>query len=167
MGALGINPIELLAQLVNFLIVLYLLNRLAFRPIIRVLDERRQRIEAGLRDAENARRERELAGQERAAALGEARREAADILARAQKAAEDLRQADLAATRQELERLRERAAAEIESEKQRAIADLRAEVADLALAAAGKVVGESMSDERQRRLVQEFLRAPDAEESLG
>ena len=63
----------------------------------------------------------------------------------------------LVATREELERLRVRAAAEIEAEKTRAIADVRAEVADLALLAAGKVVGESMTDERQRRLVEEFL----------
>jgi F-type H+-transporting ATPase subunit b len=53
--------------------------------------------------------------------------------------------------------MRVRAAEEIESEKQRAIADLRAEVADLALAAAGKVVRESMTGDRQRRLVEEFL----------
>jgi len=68
------------------------------------------------------------------------------------------RDADIAATREELERMRDRAAAEIDAEKHRAIADLRAEVADLALAAAGKVVGESMTGDRQRRLVEEFLR---------
>ena len=56
--------------------------------------------------------------------------------------------------------MRARATADIESEKQRAIADLRAEVADLALAAAGRVVGETMTDERQRRLVDEFLAEP-------
>ena len=64
----------------------------------------------------------------------------------------------MAATREELERLRVRAAAEIEAEKVRAITEVLAEVADLALLAAGKVVGETMSDERQRRLVEEFLR---------
>jgi F-type H+-transporting ATPase subunit b len=53
--------------------------------------------------------------------------------------------------------MRERATGEIEAEKQRAIAELRGEVADLALAAAGRVVGESMTDQRQRRLVEEFL----------
>jgi F-type H+-transporting ATPase subunit b len=70
---------------------------------------------------------------------------------------QESREADIAATRKELEALRTRATADIEAEKHRAIADLRAEVADLALAAAGRVVGESMDDERQRRLVQEFL----------
>jgi F-type H+-transporting ATPase subunit b len=71
--------------------------------------------------------------------------------------AQETRDADIAATRDELDRMRVRAAAEIESEKTRAIADVRAEVADLALLAAGRVVGETMSDERQRRLVEEFL----------
>jgi F-type H+-transporting ATPase subunit b len=54
--------------------------------------------------------------------------------------------------------MRERAAGEIEAEKTRAIADVRAEVADLALQAAGRVVGETMTSERERRLVEEFLR---------
>jgi len=55
--------------------------------------------------------------------------------------------------------MRQRATSEIDAEKQRAIAELRGEVADLALAAASRVVGESMTDERQRRLVNEFLTA--------
>ncbi len=63
----------------------------------------------------------------------------------------------MAATREELDRMRERAAAEIDAEKQRAITELRSEVADLALAAAGRVVGESMTGDRQRRLVADFL----------
>ena len=76
---------------------------------------------------------------------------------------EDSRARDLAATREEIDRIRERATAEIQAEKQRALGELRAEVADLALAAASKVVGESLDDERQRRLVQEFL----AESGVG
>ena len=76
---------------------------------------------------------------------------------RAQKVAQESRDADIAATKAELERMRVRAAAEIEAEKVRAIADVRGEVADLALLAAGRVVGESMTDDRQRRLVEEFI----------
>jgi F-type H+-transporting ATPase subunit b len=73
----------------------------------------------------------------------------------------------MAATREELERMRTRATAEIEAEKGRAIADLRAEVADLALAAAGKVVGESMTDDRQRKLVADYLAETSAPEPKG
>jgi F-type H+-transporting ATPase subunit b len=160
MEALGISGLALLAQIINFLIILYLLNRIAVGPITRILAERRARIEQGMKDAEQARADREQAEQERLNALQEARREANDILARAQRVAQETREQDIAATRAELDRMRERATADIEAEKQRALTDLRAEVADLALAAAGKVVGESMNAERQRRLVEEFLAAP-------
>jgi F-type H+-transporting ATPase subunit b len=134
-----------------------LLSTFALTPLRRILDERRTRIEEGLRDAEQARRDRESAEAERVAALQEARREANDILARAQKVAQDARDADIAATKAELERLRERAAGEIEAEKQRAINELRAEVGDLALRAASRVVGETLTSEREKRLVKEFL----------
>jgi F-type H+-transporting ATPase subunit b len=136
-------------------VILYLF---AFGPVRRMLDQRRARIEQGLKDAEQARRDRDSAEAERVTALQEARREANEIVSRAQKVASETREADIAATREELDRMRERATAEIDAEKQRAIADLRAEVADLALAAASRVVGEEMNESRQRRLVQEFLR---------
>lgn len=153
-----INFFWIITQALSFLIFLAILYVVAFRRIGGVLEERRSRIEQGLADAEQARKDRERAEQERLATLAEARREANEILARAQKVSQETRDRDIAATREELERMRTRAASEIEAEKQRAVADLRAEVADLALAAAGRVVGESMTDDRQRRLVQDFLR---------
>jgi F-type H+-transporting ATPase subunit b len=156
-GGLTINFFWVIVSALNFIVFFALIWAFAFKPISRMLDDRRERIEQGLNDAEQARRDRENAEQERLATLAEARREANEILARAQKVAQETREADINATRQELERMRASAAADIEAEKQRAVADLRAEVADLALAAAGRVVGESMTAERQRRLVQEFL----------
>jgi F-type H+-transporting ATPase subunit b len=146
-GVLAINFFWIIVASINFLVFAALLY----------LADRRDRIEQGLRDAEQARRDRESAEQERLAALAEARREANEILARAQKMAQETRDADIAATREELERMRSRASDEIEAEKSRALAELRGEVADLALAAASKVVNESMTGDRQRRLVEEFL----------
>ena len=157
-GGLQINLFWIIVAALNFALLLVALWVLAFKPVSRMLDERRTRIETGLRDAEQARRDRDQAGAERVAALAEARREANDILNRAQKVAQETRDADIAATREELERLRQRATGDIQAEKQRAMADLRAEVANLALSAAGKVIGESMDDPRQRRFVEEFLR---------
>jgi F-type H+-transporting ATPase subunit b len=153
-----INLFWIITQALSFLIFLAILYFAALKRIGGVLEERRQRIEQGLKDAEQARVDRERAAEEHAKALAEARREANEIIARAQKVSEETREADLAATREELERLRVRAQTDIEAEKGRAIADLRAEVANLALEAAGKVIGESMDDPRQRRLVEEFLR---------
>jgi len=152
-----INFFQVIIAAANFVVFLVLIWTFAFKPVSKMLSDRRERIEQGLKDAEQARRDRENAESERVATLTEARREANDILARAQKVAQETRDADITATKEELERLRGRAAAEIEAEKSRAIADVRAEVADLALLAAGRVVGETMSDARQRRLVEEFL----------
>jgi F-type H+-transporting ATPase subunit b len=157
-AGLAINFFWIIVATLNFTVLLVILSLFAFGPLRRMLEERRARIEQGLRDAEQARRDRDSAESERVAALQEARREANEIVSRAQKVASETREADIAATREELDRMRERATAEIDAEKQRAIADLRAEVADLALAAATRVVGEEMNESRQRRLVQEFLR---------
>lgn len=141
----------------NFIFFLVVLWMLAWKPVTAMLDERRTKIEQGLRDAEAARLQLERSAASAAEEIAAARREAREIVDRAQRVAQETRETDMAATREELERMRVRAAAEIEAEKGRAIADLRAEVADLALAAAGRVVRESMDGERQRRLVAEFL----------
>ncbi|MEA2609169.1 MAG: F-type H+-transporting ATPase subunit b [Chloroflexota bacterium] len=160
-----INLFQVIIAAANFVVFLAIIWTFAFKPVSKMLADRKARIEQGLKDAEQARRDRENAEAERVAALTEARREANDILARAQKVAQETRDADIAATKEELERMRVRAAADIEAEKVRAIADVRAEVADLALRAAGRVVGETMSDERQRRLVEEFLKSSAAKGS--
>ena len=152
-----INLFQVVIAAANFVVFLALIWTFAFKPVSKMLDDRKARIQQGLEDAEQARRDREHAEEGRVAALQEARREANEILARSQKLADESRERDLAATREELERIRVRASADLEAEKLRAIADVRAEVADLALRAAGRVVGETMTDDRQRRLVEEFL----------
>jgi F-type H+-transporting ATPase subunit b len=155
-----INLFWIIVSAANFIVFFLIVRRLAFSGLTGTLEERRSRIEQGLQDAEQARVDRESAEQERLAAISEARREANEIINRAQKVAAETREQDIAATRDELARLKERATAEIEAEKQRAIGELRGEVTDLALAAAGKVVRESMTGDRQRRLVEEFLAGP-------
>jgi F-type H+-transporting ATPase subunit b len=159
-GGLAINFFWIAVASLNFLVFVVILYLAFGKQVSGMLAARRDRIEQGLRDADQAKRDRESAEQERLAALTEARREANDILARAQKVAQETRDADIAATREELERMRVRASDEIAAEKQRALAELRGEVADLALQAAGRVVRETMTDQRQRRLVEEFLADP-------
>jgi F-type H+-transporting ATPase subunit b len=152
-----INVFWVIVAAVNFIVFLGLIWVIFFRPVSALLESRRVRIEEGLRDADAARVEREQAASERLATLTAARQEANEVLARAQKQADENRERALADTRGEIERLRERATADIESERQRALADVRAQVADLALLAAGRVVGETMTGQRERRLVDEFL----------
>ena len=152
-----INVFWIVAQAGSFLLFLVIVYLIAFRRIGGILEERRSRIEQGLKDADQARVDREQAATERLAVLTEARRESEEILARAQKVADESRQRDLTETRTQIDQLRERAAADIAAERDRALAEVRAQVAELALLAAGRVVGETMNDQRERRLVEEFL----------
>ena len=99
-----INLFWVIVSALNFLLFFALIWSFAFKPVSKMLADRKERIEQGLKDAEQARRDRENAETERVAALTEARREANEILTRAQKVAQETRDADIAATREELER---------------------------------------------------------------
>ena len=156
-AGLTINLFWIIVAAVNFIVFAALAWYFGFRGLTRTLESRRERIEQGLKDADTARRDRETAADQRQAILSEARREAGDIVARAQRLADESREQELVETRAELDRLRQQAVTEIDAERQRAIADVRGQVAELALAAAGKVVGETMTDARERRLVDDFL----------
>ncbi len=155
--AFDINLVGLVFQVINFLLLLYLLNRFMFKPLLARMDERAAKIEKGLEDAEAAARDRELARAEREAAVSEARKEAAEMLARSNKIAEDTRNEILSEARSEAEKVTQRAREEINAEKEKAMSELRSQVADLALEAAAKLVRSDMNATTQRRLVEEFL----------
>jgi F-type H+-transporting ATPase subunit b len=155
--AFGVDLPKLAFQIVNFLLLLYLLNRFLFKRVFALLDERRARISKGLEDAETAARDRELARAEREAAVDEARKEAAAMISRATKIAEDSRNEIVADAKREAEKVVARAREEIVAEKEKAMSQLRAQVADLALEAAGKLVRAQMNEPTQRRLVEQFL----------
>jgi F-type H+-transporting ATPase subunit b len=156
-GGLTINFFWIIVAATNFIVFFYIAYKLVLVPVGERLADRRDRIEQGLRDADAARRDREAAADQRAAVLAEARREASEIVVRAQKLADEQREKGVLDTQAEIERLRQNALADIEAERLRALADVRSQVADLALLAAGKVVGETMSSDREKRLVDEFL----------
>lgn len=158
-----INLFWILISASTFIVFAGIAWYFGFRGLTTNMETRRARIEQGLRDADEARREREAAAGERQKTLTEARREAQEILARAQRLADEEHERGIAETHAEIERQREQAVSEINAERQRAVAEVRAQVADLALLAAGKVVGETMNDERQRRLVEQFLAEVTAE----
>ena len=154
---MSINFFWVIVAALNFIFFLALMTVFAFNPIAKILFARQARIEQGLADADQARKDRDATAAQQAQIIGEARREAQALITAAQKSAQDLRTADIAATREELSRIREKATADIAAERDRALADLRAQVADLALTAAGKLVSEEMNDARQRRLVEGYL----------
>ena len=155
--AFGVDVWKLAFQIVNFLILLYLLNRFLFKSVLRRIDERQSRLSQGLEDATAAARDRELARAEREAAMAEARHESDALVQRAAKTAEATSAEILARAKASAEQVTARAREEIAAEKDRALAEIRGEVADLALEAAGKLVGSEMDAPTQRRLVEQFL----------
>jgi F-type H+-transporting ATPase subunit b len=166
-GGLTVNLFWVIVAGANFAIFAYIAFKVVLVPLGGRLSDRRDRIEQGLKDADAARRDREAAADQRQGIINEARREASDIVQRAQKVSDETREKGLADTQIEIERMRERAVADIDVERKRVLADVRSEVAELALMAAGKVVGETMSKEREKRLVTEFLTQVSAEAPAG
>ena len=156
-AGLSFNLFWILVSAANFGFFIIVLRAAALGPITKMLDERRERIERGLRDAADAALAKGRAIEAADASLAEARRESNEIRANAEKAAAQIREGQVVALKQELEKMRADATAEIEAARVSALASIRSEVADLAISAATKVVGASMDGDRQRALVGEFL----------
>lgn len=157
MEALGISVPGLLAQFVNFILLLIILRVVAYKPILKMLDERSARIRASVEGAEEVKRQAAHTEEELARRLAEARRDGQEIIAQAQKIADRTRQEEVEKTRTELDHLRAKALEDIERERERAVLELRKQVADLALFAAERVVGRSLDRTAHYRLVDEAL----------
>jgi F-type H+-transporting ATPase subunit b len=155
---LGINLGYLISQIVNFTLLAVLLYFVAYKPILRMLDERSERIKKGLEDAETASRQAAQMEQEFERRLSEARRQGQEIVAQATRMSEKTRQELLAQARQEANAQIEKAKEEIARERELAMSELRQQVADLSLAIAQKVIGAALDEHRHRQLVADFLR---------
>lgn len=140
-----------------FLLLLFLLAKFAFPPILGYAAAREQRIQETLDAARQEREAAEQMVQEQRAELTRAREQGQQLIADAQKAAERIRKETLDKARGEQEELITRAKSEIEAEKARAIDALRREAVDLAIAAASKLVERKLDTEEDRRIVTEFL----------
>jgi F-type H+-transporting ATPase subunit b len=155
--ALGINLGYLISQIVNFTLLAVLLYFVAYKPILRMLDERSARIKQGLEDAELASRRAAEMEQEFEQRLAEARKEGQEIIAQATQMSEKARQEILDTAREEARAQVEKAKEEISRERELAMSELRQQVADLSLSISEKVIGESLDQQRQRELIAEFL----------
>jgi F-type H+-transporting ATPase subunit b len=155
--ALGINLGYLISQIVNFALLAVLLYFVAYKPILRMLDQRSERIKQGLEDAEQASRRAAEMEQEFEQRLAEARKEGQEIIAQATQMSEKARQDILETAREEARAQVEKAKEEISRERELAMSELRQQVADLSLSISEKVIGEALDQQRQRELIATFL----------
>jgi F-type H+-transporting ATPase subunit b len=143
--------------LLLFGLSMFVLARLAFPRISQALDRRQRAIEDSIDAAERTRREADELLDEYRERLRESRTQAEEIIARARKAAESHENEALAEARGRREQLMEQTRKEIETETRRAIQEIRREVADLTVAATEKVTRKTLTEDDQRRLVEEAL----------
>ena len=156
---LGIDPALMIAYLINFVLLLFLLRLFLYRPILKMLAERRQRIQESLEEADRVRQEAEVQRSQYQHELEEARKTSQDAASRAAQETERRRDDILAEARKDAEQVREQALQQIEVERQQAMAEMQHQVADLAIELARKVVGETVAvdEQAQRKLIQQFL----------
>jgi len=157
MDKLGINLGFFLFQVFNFAVMAILLYAWAYKPIVRSLEKRREKIAQGLEDARVAAEARANAEKEAAKILAEAQAKAAQTIREATERAEQAAKEVRAAADAEIAKARENALAEAEGERNRMLSDLRGQVAALAIAAAQKLVGEALDEKRQHALINEFF----------
>jgi F-type H+-transporting ATPase subunit b len=157
----------MLWTLVAFGVLLLLLRKLAFPRIAENLDKRQQAIEESIDTAERTKREADELLAEYRQRLTEARHQAEDIVARARKAAEVNERDSLEQARKTREELMAQTRRDIEAETRRAIQEIRNEVADLTVLATEKVTRKSLSQDDQRRLVEEALSELDFDALAG
>ncbi|MCA9822290.1 MAG: F0F1 ATP synthase subunit B [Dehalococcoidia bacterium] len=155
--ALGLNLPQLIAQVANFVVLLVILRFTLYKPILGMLDDRKQKIAEGLNAAESAREEAAAAQANIQQQLDTARREGQDIVANAQQIAGRIQAESREAAERDRQAAAERSRLEIQQERDRAIAELRAEFADLTVQAAGRVIGESLDADSHRRIIEETL----------
>lgn len=154
---MGISLWNFLAQIVVFLVVVFVLWKWALPVVTKFLDERSGQIQKGLEDAETARRQLAEAERRVADMLEQARQEGQQALARATQAGEHLRADIEQQARQRADEILAQTQKTIEQQVAQAKSELSRQVADLAIMAAERVIGHSMNSEDNRKLVNEFV----------
>jgi len=154
---LNIEPGLIIWTVITFVILLIVLRKMAWGPILTALEQRERTIRSALEEVQQARQETEQLLAQRQQMQADANREVARLLEQGREEAERLRVSMTEQAREEAQRLIEIARREIGRERQLAMQELKNTAADLALAAAGRLLNTAMTGEDHRRLVTEFL----------
>jgi F-type H+-transporting ATPase subunit b len=165
MEALGINLSALIVQLLAFLILVFLLGRYAYRPIVNALDQRAERVRASMEQADRI--ERQLAETEtrNQQILTEARREAQQIVAQAREVGDQQIARAREAAHEEADKQLQQSLAQLRAEEQRAKQELRQQYADLVIRAASRVVRQELDPQKHLQLIESTLREADGQDT--
>ena len=157
MTELGVNLPSLVAYLINFIVLLGILFLFAYKPLVRLMDQRAERIRESLEAAAQARLEAATSKEAVEEALNEGRREGQRLMDQAREAAERFRSEEMARARNEAEAFVERAKADIQRERDAAVEEVRANFGDLAITAAERVIRRSLDRQAHEELINQVL----------
>lgn len=160
---LDFNIWNIVWSVANILILYILLRIFLFKPVSRIMDERTRTIQNDLDSAKKSRKEAEELKQLYANDLNEAKAEAQKIILKAREDAEAEKAVIIRKSHEEAEQLINDANKTIENERKRVLQQAQYQIADLAIEAASKIIGENVDDEKNRRLVDEFLSEEEAD----
>lgn len=147
----------ILAQILNFLILVVILRAVAYKPVARLLQQRSDKIRNSLNQAEADRKAAEQTLADYKAQLSDAHKKAQEIVDKANVTARKEHDAAVEETRREIERMKSSAQAEIENERNRAFDEMKSQIVALSLAAAGKVVSKNLDSKENDKLVNDFI----------
>lgn len=156
-NALGLDLRILLAQLINFAVLVFVLYRFGYKPILSFLDERRTKIEKGIKNAKKAEENLEDIAKKEKEVLAQARKEAQEIISLAKDTAEKSKTEIMAKAQEESQKLAEAAKLKIEEEKNRIIREIKSEVAELVSLAVERVVRKKMDPEMDKKIIEDSL----------
>lgn len=154
---MGFNAGDIIFSLAIFLILLALLRKYAFGPLMNMMKERENHIAGEVEMAEKSRQEAEQYVNEQREEMQKARKEAQDIIENAKKLGEQQQEEIVKASREESERIKQSALSEIEQEKEQALSALREQVASLSVQIATKVIEKELDQKDQEKLINEYL----------
>ncbi len=157
LGSMGINGPFLVSQIVNFLILFALMGVFLWKPLMGNLDKRRDMLEKEKKDAEALSEARANIEAERERALGQAREEGQQVLAEARNQASAMAERSAQEARQKEADILVQARQDAEEERNRILGEMRGQITSLAIAAAQKIVGATLDEQRQQALVESFF----------
>ncbi len=156
-ASLGINLPLVVVFTVNFIVLLIMLRLFLYKPVIKVLDERTKRTKEAMELAEATKKEYEQAKGEVQKQIEKGRQEAQAILAQAMQVGERLKEESRSEAAKQAQGIIDRARTELEAERDKIVEDLRREFVDISIAAAEKVIKETLDREKHRKLIEETL----------
>ena len=155
--SLGLNAKLFVAQLINFGILLFVMYRFVYKPILRLLDDRTKKIEKGLADADASRQKLEEMTEREREIVTEAKKQAKELIAAAEAQAQVNRDEIIASAKEESAKILQQSQKNIEEQKIQLIGDVKKEVAQLVMTAVEKVIGEKMDEKQDTKIINDAI----------